>query len=160
MKKVVLIIDNEPRCYSQVRHTLALDNCDVFNTTSVEGAVKHFEVRTADLLLLNLDVPAQRIRSDLSQAAQLNPGVRIIGVTEGSQASKIQFHEHLDGVAEKPFALRSLIAFVRELLRNPPPAKAFRYVSRTMPGFRAGTWEHRPRVMDCPPVYSGWGINE
>ena len=160
MKKSVLIADGEPRCYSQLRHKLIADNWEVFQAASIEDAVKHFDIRAADLLLVDLDVPSDRIARDLSEVTQLNPRIRIIGVTERSGGSEIALRERLDGVAEKPFALGSLIAFVHELLRNPPPRKQFRYLSRTMPGLHAGA-AHRPhRVLDHPPSYSGWGINE
>jgi hypothetical protein len=86
--------------------------------------------------------------------------VRIIGVTERSEGSEIAVREHLDGVAEKPFALGNLITFVHELLRNPSPWREFRYLAPKMPGLRVSA-PHRPhRVLDHPAAYSGWGINE
>jgi len=122
--------------------------------------MEHFDIRTADLLLLDLDVPGDRIRSGLSRLAHLNPSVRIIGVTERSEGSEIAVRERLDGVAEKPFALRNLITFVHELLRNPSPWKEFRYLAPSMPGLHVRA-SHRPhRELDYQAAYSGWGINE
>ncbi|MGH7971358.1 MAG: hypothetical protein ACREIC_21785 [Limisphaerales bacterium] len=160
MKKSVLIADGEPRCYSQLRHKLIANNYEVFHAASIEDALKHVDVSTADLLLVNLDAPGDRICGDLTQVTKLNPGVRIIGVTERSEGSETVVRDCLDGVAEKPFALGNLIAFVDELIRNPSPRTAFRYLPRRMPGLHAGP-SHRPhRVLDYPAAYSGWGINE
>jgi DNA-binding response OmpR family regulator len=160
MKKVVLIADSEPRCYSQLRHKLIADNCGVFHAASIEDAVKHFDIRTADLLIVDLDVPGDSIGSALSQVAQFNPGVRIIGVTERSEGSEIAVRECLDGIAEKPFAIGSLITFVHELFKNPAPSKEFRYLNRAISGLHAGASHRSPRVWHHPPLYRGWGINE
>ena len=142
MKKWVLIADSKPKCYSQVRRKLIANGYDVFHVSSIEDAMDHFDIRTADLLLLDLDVPGNKICSDLSALSQLNPGVRIIGVTERSKGSEIALRERLDGVAEKPFALGSLISFVQELLKNPPPCREFRYLAPMMPGLHA-----EPRIV-------------
>ncbi|HEV2395191.1 MAG TPA: response regulator [Verrucomicrobiae bacterium] len=160
MKKHVLIVDSEPRCYSQLRNKLIANNYDVFHAASIEEAMEHFHIRTADLLLVDLDVPGDRISNGLSRVAQLNASVRIIGVTERTEGSEIAVRERLDGVAEKPFALGNLITFVRELLRNPSPWKEFRYLAPRRPGLHVSA-SHRPRrVLDYPAAYSGWGINE
>ena len=125
-----------------------------------DDALEHFDLRTAELLLLDLDVPGDRIRNDLSRLAELNPNVRIIGVTERSEGSEIAVRERLDGVAEKPFALGNLISFVHELLRNQSTWKEFRYLAPMTPGLHVRA-SHRPhRVLDYPAAYSGWGINE
>src|SRR5579859_4630075 len=134
MKKRILIADSEPRCYSQLRHRLVADNCDVFHAASIEDAMEHSDIRRADLLLLDLDVPGEKIRNDLSKLSQLNPCLQIIGVTERSDGSEIAVRESLSGVAEKPFALGHLITFVNELLKNPSPWKEFRYLSPMTPG--------------------------
>ena len=160
MKKRVLIADREPRCYSQLRYKLIANNYHVFHAASIEDALENFDIRTADLLLLDLDVPSDRICSDLSQVTQLNPHVRVIGVTERSEGSEIAVRERLDGVAEKPFALGNLITFVHELLSNPSPWKEFRYLPPRMPGLRAKASHRLHRVLDYPAAYSGWGVNE
>jgi DNA-binding response OmpR family regulator len=160
MKKSVLIADSEPRCYLQVRRKLIANDYDVFHTASIEDAMEHFDIRTADLLLVDLDVPGDRIRKDLSRLAKLNPNVQIIGVTERSEGSEIAVRERLDGVAEKPFALGNLISFVHELVRNPSTWKEFRYLAPMTPGLHVRA-SHRPhRVLDYPAACSGWGINE
>jgi DNA-binding response OmpR family regulator len=160
MKQSVLIADPEPRCYSQLRNKLIANNYHVFHAASIEDAMEHLDIRAADLLLLDLDVPWDRIRNDLSRLAQLNPSLRIIGVTERSEGSEIAVRERLDGVAEKPFALGNLITFVHDLLRNPSPWKEFRYLAPKMPGLHVSK-SHRPHpVLACPEAYCGWGINE
>ena len=160
MKKSVLIVDSEPRSYVQLRNKLIANNYHVFYAAKIEDAMAYFDIRVADLLLLDLDVPGERIRNDLSKLAQMNPSVRIIGVTERSQGSEIAVRERLDGVAEKPFAVGNLIAFVHELLKDPSPCSEFRYLAPRMPALHVSE-SHRPhRVLDCPPAYSGWGINE
>ena len=157
MKKSVLIADSEPRCYSQLRRKLIANHYEVFHVTSIEDALEHFDLRTAELLLLDLDVPGDRIRNDLSRLAELNPNVRIIGVTERSEGSEIAVRERLDGVAEKPFALGNLISFVHELLRNQSTWKEFRYLAPMTPGLHVRA-SHRPqRVLDYQAAYSGWG---
>lgn len=122
--------------------------------------MEHFDIRTADLLLVDLDVPGDRISNELLRLAQLNPDVRIIGVTERTEGSEIAVRERLDGVAEKPFALGNLITFVDELLRNPSPWKQFRYLAPRMPGLPVSASHPPHRVLDYPAAYSGWGINE
>jgi DNA-binding response OmpR family regulator len=160
MKKRILIADSEPRCYSQLRRKLIANHYDVFHATNIEDAMEHFDIRTADLLLVDLDVPGDRISNELSRLAQFNPSVRIIGVTERSEGSEIAVRERLDGVAEKPFALGNLITFVHELLRDPSPSKEFRYLAPRMPGSHVSA-PHRPyRVLEYPAAYCGWGINE
>ena len=160
MKKSVLIADRESQCYSQLRTKLIANHYDVFHATSIEDAMEHLHVRAADLLLVDLDVPGDTIRDRLSKLAQLNPSVRIIGVTERSEGSEIAVRERLDGVAEKPFALGNLISFVHELLRNQSTWKEFRYLAPMTPGLHVRA-SHRPhRVLDYPAAYSGWGINE
>ena len=160
MNKVVLIADIEPRCYSQVRRKLLADHYDVLQAASIEEAMEHLDLKTADLLLLDLDVPGDRIRRDLSRLAQLNPNLRIIGVTERSEGAEIAVHERLDGVAEKPFAAGNLISFVHELLTNPSDWKEFRYLAPMIPGLYERA-SHRPHhVFNYPAAYSRWGINE
>ncbi|HEV2211170.1 MAG TPA: hypothetical protein VG167_20595 [Verrucomicrobiae bacterium] len=160
MKKSIFIADAEPRCYWQLRKRLVANNCDVFHATSIGDAVEHFDIRTANLLLVDLDVPGERLRQDISRLTQLNPSVRIIGVTERSEGSEIAVREHLDGVAEKPFALGNLITFIHEVLRNPSAWREFRYLAPTMPGLRMIAPNRPHRVLDYPAAYSGWGINE
>lgn len=160
MKKSVLIADSEPRCYSQMRRKLIANHCDVFHAASINDAREHFDIRGADLLLVDLDVPSDRIASDLSEVTRLNPRIRIIGVTERSGGSEIALRESLDGLAEKPFALANLITFVLELLKDPSPWREFRYLPPRMPGLHRRA-SHRPnRVLDYQAAYSGWGINE
>ena len=160
MKRIVLIADRESRCYSQLRRKLIANHYDVFHAASIEDAMDHFDIRTADLLLVDLDVPEDRVRNDLSKLAELNPNVRIIGVTERSEGSEIAVRERLNGVAEKPFALGNLISFVHELLRNASDWKEFRYLAPMMPSLYARA-SHRPqRVLTYPAAYSGWGINK
>jgi DNA-binding response OmpR family regulator len=160
MKKRILIADSETRCYSRLRNKLIANNYDVFHAASIEEAMEHLDMRTVDLLLVDLDVPGARISNELSRLAQLNPSVRIIGVTERSEGSEIAVRERLDGVAEKPFALGNLITFVHELLGNPSSRKAFRYLASRMPGLHLSA-SHRPhRVLEYRGAYSGWGINE
>ena len=160
MKKSILIADGAPRYYSELRNKLIANNYHVFHAASIEDALENFDIRTADVVLLDLDVPGNRICSDLSQVTQLNLHVRVIGVTERSEGSEIAVRERLDGVAEKPFALGNLIAFVNELLSNPSPWKEFRYLPPTMAGLHAKASSRLHRVLDYPAAYTGWGINE
>jgi DNA-binding response OmpR family regulator len=160
MKKSVLIADPKPRCYSQLRKKLIANNYHVFHAANVEDAMAHFDIKTADLILLDLDVPEERICNDLSKLAQLNPSVRIIGVTERSEGSEIAVRERLDGVAEKPLAFRNLISFIQELLRNPSPWKEFRYMAPRKAGLRERSPHRTHHLSKHPPIYSGWGINE
>lgn len=160
MKKRILIADSEPRCYSQLRHRLMANNCEVFQAASIEDAMEDLDMRTVDLLLLDLDVPGEKIRNELSRLTQLNTCLRIIGVTERSEGSEIAVRESLSGVAEKPFALGNLITFVNELLKDPSPWKEFRYLAPITPGLHMRVSYRPHRVLDYPAAYSGWGINE
>lgn len=160
MKKIVLIVDGEPRCYSRLRRKLLANHCDVLHATSIQDATEHFDMRAVDLVLVDLDVPGEGIRKELSTLAQVNPSLRVIGVTERSEGSDIAVREHLDGVAEKPFALGNLTTFLQELMSDPAPWRAFRYLAPRMPGLHVHA-PHRPhRELDYQAAYSGWGINE
>jgi DNA-binding NtrC family response regulator len=160
MKKSVLIADRQPRCYLQIRRRLMANHYNVFHASSIQDAMEHLDLRAAVLLLVDLDVPEETIADDLSHLAQFNPRVRIIGVTERSEGSELALREHLDGVAEKPFALGNLITFIHGLLSNPSPWREFRYLAPRMPGLCVNTTHRSQRVLDLPPAYSGWGINE
>jgi DNA-binding response OmpR family regulator len=160
MKKRILIADREPRSYSQFRKKLLANHYDVFHANSIEDAVGHLDVKTADLLLVDLDVPWDRICSDLSQITQLNPSLRIIGVTERSEGSEIAVRVHLDGVAEKPFAFGNLLTFVQDLLSHPSPWREFRYLAPRMPGLRVSSSHRTHHFSDYPAAYRGWGIND
>ena len=157
MKTIVLIGENEPRCYSRLRNKLIADSCEVFQAASLPDAFEHFDLKTADLLLVDLDVPSDRLRKGLAEAIQSNPRIRIIGVTERSDGSEIALRERLDGVAEKPLALGNLLTFVQELLRDPSPWRQFRYLPPRMPGLHAGAC-HRPHHSShSAPACNGWG---
>ncbi len=160
MKKRILVVDLEPRCYSQIRRKLLATGYDVFHASNLEDALEHFDLKMADLLLVDLDLPAHEVRANLFRVSQMNPSLRVIGVTERSEGSEAAVHARLNGVVERPIALGNLLAFIQELLRERSPRTEFRYLAPKMPGPRDGA-HHRTQVFSgCPAAYSGWGINE
>jgi len=142
MKKRILVIDLEPRCYSQLRRKLLANNYDVLHASNITDAAEHFDIRQVDLLLLDLDVPAEDVCVNLSRISHLNPGLPVIGVTERSEGSEIALRTRLNGVAEKPIALGNLLVFIEELLKDHSPWAEFRYLPPRMPGLHHG--HHRP----------------
>lgn len=155
MKQVVLIADHERRSYSQLRHRLIAQNCDVRHATSIDSALPELDGGKVDLLLVDLDVSGARILGFLSQLARSSPGLRIIGATEGSSGAHLNLREHVDGVAEKPFALSPLMSFIDELLKNHPPRKPFRYLGRIEPGAPGAASHRPPPLTHFPPARIG-----
>lgn len=160
MKKSVFIVDREPRCYSQLHKKLIAKHYDVFHAATLQDAREHLEVRSADLLLIDLDGPGEKIPEELAKLAKINSTARIIGVTERREGRELPVREELDGVAEKPFAVGNLIAFVDELLTNASARNGFRYVAQRMPDLHLSAPNRPYRALDYPAAYSGWGINE
>jgi DNA-binding NtrC family response regulator len=157
MKKRILVADSGARYYSQLLKKLLAKDCQVFHASNIEEAVEHLDVRTADLLLVDLDVPAQKLCTGLFRIGQVNPGLRVIGITERSQGSEVAIRAGLHGVAEKPIAFGNLLAFIHDLLRDSSPWTEFRYLAPSMPGLRQRLYHRRRDVSQHPAVYSGGG---
>ena len=61
MKRRIVVADPDPRSYSQLRKRLLATPSEFFLASKLEDAIAHFDVRTADLLPIDLDVPGDRI---------------------------------------------------------------------------------------------------
>jgi len=160
MKKRILVVDRQPGNYSQLQKKLPANSYEMFYARDMEDVVKRFDVKLADLLLVDLDVPAQQVCSALVQVTQLNPSLRVIGVTERSEGSEIAVRERLNGVVEKPIAQGKLLAFIQELLTEQSPWTEFRYVAPVVPGPRERPSHRTHELCGYPAAYSRWGIND
>jgi DNA-binding response OmpR family regulator len=161
MKRTILVADAEPRSCSELKKKLAANSYDVFYATDLEEAVRRFDVKLADLLLVDLDVPTGEVWDALARVAQLNPSLPVIGLTERSEGSEIALRARLNGVAEKPIAPGNLVGFIQELLKEGSRWTEFRYVAPKTQGPR-GRSSHRAHELSgyAAACSSGWGINE
>jgi DNA-binding response OmpR family regulator len=156
MKKTILVVDIGPRCYLQLRRKLLANNYEVRHASNLDDAVRHFDMKMADLLVVDLDLPAQQVCADLIRVSRLNPGLRVIGVTERSEGSEIALRAGLNGVVEKPIALGNLLAFIEDLLREKSPWAEFRYLPPRTAGLRERVHQRTYALSGYPAAYSGW----
>src|ERR1051326_3636160 len=136
MKRTVLIADAEPRIDRQLRTGLLAQGYDVLCASTLEEAQDRFDLRAIDLLLLDLDVPSAAAWSRFPGISQLNPDLRIIGLTERSDMADMALRSFLTGVAEKPIDFTLLLKSIEEMLGQTSGSKGFRYIGPKPNNFR------------------------
>jgi DNA-binding response OmpR family regulator len=160
MKRTVLIADGEPRISGGLKTKLLESHFEVFCTENIAEALARFEVRSIDVLLLDLDVPIQNGWTALAQMVQLNPTLCVIGLTERSDATRADVVSRLSAVAEKPVDVRNLLGVIESMLTESAVAKRFWYVPSRTPRPRKQVFHRFTNADLCPVAYSGWGIND
>ena len=137
----VLVVDDEPAMRRGLRTSLRTNGYEVEEARSGEEAVQIASERTAEIVLLDVNMPGmggveacRRLRSALPTA-----GIVMITVRDAEEDTVEALEAGADDYITKPFRLRELLARLSAVMRrgrsdNPPPA----------PVLRAGTLELDP----------------
>jgi two-component system KDP operon response regulator KdpE len=137
----VLVVDDEPAMRRGLRTSLRTNGYEVEEARSGEEAVQIASEHTADIVLLDVNMPGmggveacRRLRSALPTA-----GIVMITVRDAEEDTVEALEAGADDYITKPFRLRELLARLSAVMRrgggdNPPPA----------PVLRAGTLELDP----------------
>ncbi|MHB8522870.1 MAG: response regulator [Limisphaerales bacterium] len=161
MKKKVLVADGEPPVCQELSRKLLAQDYEVLLAAGGQDALRRFDMRQVDLLLIDLDVPEPEGWGVLPQIAELNPCLLVMGLTERSDLRALAVSSGLSAVAEKPIDVRALLAVVQELFTQVPAGPGgFRYVPGRALAFREKLSHRISKWSLCPAAYSGWGINE
>jgi two-component system KDP operon response regulator KdpE len=137
----VLVVDDEPAMRRGLRTSLRTNGYEVEEARSGEEAVQIASERTAEIVLLDVNMPGmggveacRRLRSALPTA-----GIVMITVRDAEEDTVEALEAGADDYITKPFRLRELLARLSAVMRrgrgdNPAPA----------PVLRAGTLELDP----------------
>ena len=160
MNSTVVIADVESRIHRELKPKLLARGYELLCASSAQEALARFDLRRVDFLLIDLDVPSPDGWSCLAQAIQMNPALRVIGLTERSDVGTLNIPAHCQGIAEKPIDTSNLFRVMEEMLAHDPEWFAFRFVPAKTAKLRdsANLLSIDPGV--CPAAYSRWGINE
>src|SRR5437899_9751194 len=102
MKRKVLIAADETRIARELRTKLLGQSYQLLWANDLQEALDRFDISRIDLLLIDLDVPMRDGWGALPRVTQLNPALRVIGLTERSDVNKLALQARLSAVAEKP----------------------------------------------------------
>lgn len=157
MKKTVLLADAESQIDRELRAKLLAQGYQVLCTGSLKQALAGFDMRLIDVVLLDLDAPAQ---DGWSALARLTPAPRLIALTERSEIAEMAARARLSAVAEKPIQVTNLLGIIEEMLTQTPDTTRFHYVRRATATFRQEVHHRAAARALRPAANSGWGINE
>lgn len=129
----VLVVDDEPAMRRGLRISLRTNGYEVEEARSGEEAVQIASERTAEIVLLDVNMPGmggleacRRLRSALPTA-----GIVMITVRDAEEDTVEALEAGADDYITKPFRLRELLARLSAVMRrgrvdNPPPAPVLR----------------------------------
>jgi DNA-binding response OmpR family regulator len=161
MKRRVLLIDSARLVCERLRKKLEGQDYDVGWARDGQDAVHDADLRQTDLLLIDLDVPPAESREILSRMAELNPFLRVLGLTERPVLQAATFGTWLSAVVGKPIDEDGLLLVMEELLMRVPNERGvFRLVPRRAANLQevVSRWPAERNIY--PAAYSRWGINE
>jgi DNA-binding NtrC family response regulator len=161
MKKRILLIDRETAVHEKLRKKLELQDYDLRCAVDGHDALRTVDFRQTDLLLLDLDVPPAERQAILTRTAEINPNLRVVGLTERTELPAAALGAGLHAVVEKPIDMGGLFRLMEQLLTRAPDARgAFRLVPRKNTNLEDSLRRRPVEPNLCPAAYSGWGINE
>ena len=161
MRTKVLLIEGEAQIGEQLCKRLERQDHDVRWSRDGQNAIRNADLRQADLLLIDLDVPPAEILEILSRIAALNPLLPVVGLTERTDLPAAASGTGLSAVVEKPIDPSGLLRLIEELLTQvPKEGGGLRVVPRKGSDLQNDPLGRTSERNLCPAAYSGWGINE
>ena len=161
MKNRVLLIESERATREKLSRKLERQNYDVRCAAHGQDALHNADLRQTDLLLIDLDVPADESQGILSRIEELNPVLQVVGLTERTDLPAAALNARVSALMEKPIDAAELLRVIEELLGQPPNDRPrVRLVRRGAKNLHDNLRPRRARPNFYPAPYSGWGINE
>ena len=162
MKTRVLLVDIEPRDGEKLRRQLERQDYEVRWAADGLDMLQNLDFQQTDVLLIDLYVPPAESLDILSRIAEVNPLLKVVGLTERTDLRAAVFGSGLSAVAEKPIDEVGLLLVMDELLKRVPrECGVFRLVPRKTISPQGVPRRQPAEPNISPAVYSGgWGINE
>jgi DNA-binding response OmpR family regulator len=120
MTKRILIVDDEPNIVVSLEFLMKREGFDVAVAADGEAALKAFEEKRPDLVLLDIMLPKKN-GFEVCQTIRANPewqAVKIVMLTAKGRDTEVAKGTALgaDAYMTKPFSTKDLIAQVRQML--------------------------------------------
>jgi CheY-like chemotaxis protein len=161
MNKRVLLIGGEATNFEKLGRKLELRGHSVSRAADGQDALRNGGILLTDLLLIDLDVPADQGPGILFRIVELNPALEVIGVTERTDQPPLAFGARLSAIVEKPIDVEGVVRLMEELLTQVrKDSGGFRQVPRKSVKLPDPLPRRVTEPHICPAAYSGWGINE
>ncbi len=147
----VLVVDSDPVARETVTGTIAGDSCHAAGVGSGEEALKLFEQRPFDLLVLDTELPGMSGLDLLRRIRDHHDVLTIIVSTERGVADRIAaFDDGADDYVTKPVAAAELSARVRAILRRAGWRQPFSNRLTGPSDIEMSVRSHEVRVADSP----------
>ena len=119
MRERILVVDDEPSILELVRFALERDGFEVVTAADGETALRQFQARPADLVILDLMLPGKdgfEVFRELRKMSQVPVIMLTARASETDRVLGLEFGA--DDYMTKPFSPRELVARVKAVLRR------------------------------------------
>lgn len=131
----ILLVDDERSIRDSLSKVLRAEGCEIVLAENGQEAIERLANEPIDLLLLDIGLPVKDGWATLDWLAEVNPLLPVILITGRWKQSELAAAAGVDVLMEKPLDVPLLFQIIRELLEEPPAARARRIHDRG-PGFR------------------------
>ena len=119
-KKLVLVVDDQPRVLTFVEIDLKLRGFEVITTVSGEKALEIINARKPDVMLLDMIMPGMSGGQAFDLLKSINPDIKVIlssGYSLNDDAARI-LKQGCNGFIQKPFDIITLSKKIRSVLES------------------------------------------
>jgi len=142
MPKTILLVDDERSIREALSKVLRAESYEVVLAENGEEAVTKQGERPADLMLLDLAMPAENGWMVFHRLAEINPLLPVVIITGRSNQLALAEEAGADALMEKPLDLPCLLRTIKELLDESLETRS-RHVQERASGLRYGPCDNR-----------------
>jgi CheY-like chemotaxis protein len=132
----ILLVDDERSIRDSLSKVLRAEGYEVLLAENGQEAIERLAHESIDLLLLDIGLPVKDGWATLGSLTEVNPLLPVILITGRWKQSELAAAAGVDVLMEKPLDVPLLFQIIRELLKEPPAARARRLQDRGR-GFRS-----------------------
>ncbi len=116
MKRKLLLAEDDPSVRTMLARVLAAAGYEVFVAAGTREAVSSFCNMAPDLVLMDLNTPADEGWQIFEAIRRLDAGVPVVAMTAWSNQCEVAVLRGIDALMEKPLDLPLLLRLIDELL--------------------------------------------